>query len=415
MIRNVKVAVIGGGPAGLAAAVECYEQGVKDIMIIERDFKLGGILQQCIHNGFGLHMFKEELTGPEYAQRYIDKVERYGIETLTDTMVLEITRDKTIYAINPQKGLVCLQPDAIILCTGCRERTRHNLKIPGTRPAGVYTAGMVQRLTNLEGYMPGKEIVVLGSGDIGLIMARRLYFEGAKIKGVFELMPYSTGLQRNIRQCLEDFDIPLRFNHTVVNIHGRDRITGVTVARVDDNRRVVEGSEEFIACDTLLLSVGLIPENEVAIPAGVALDPVTGGPVVDASRQTNISGVFVAGNTLHVHDLVDFVSEEGAIAARGAVRYINGTSPDPACCVAVKPGKGVRYVVPQTLNTQEESELYFRPTGVFRDGELELKAGEEIVLKKKFIRLTPGEMERVKLNKGLLEKIGGRELSLQCV
>ncbi|MFZ5974507.1 MAG: NAD(P)/FAD-dependent oxidoreductase [Bacillota bacterium] len=414
-MRNVEVAVIGGGPAGLAAAVECYEQGVKDVIIIERDFKLGGILQQCIHNGFGLHMFKEELTGPEYAQRYIDKVEEYGIEALTDTMVLEITPEKTVYAINPQKGLVCIQAQAVILCTGCRERTRHNLKIPGTRPAGVYTAGMVQRLTNLEGYMPGKEIVILGSGDIGLIMARRLLFEGAKVKGVFELMPYSTGLQRNIRQCLEDFDIPLRFKHTVTNIHGRDRLTGVTVARVDDNRNVIKDSEEYIACDTLLLSVGLIPENEVASAAGVKLDSVTNGPVVDAARQTNVPGVFAAGNTLHVHDLVDFVSEEGAIAARGAAQYVRGCALNPAFNVSVKPGKGVRYIVPQTVNTLSESELYFRPTGVFRDGELELRAGDEVIYKKKFIRLTPGEMERIRLSEKLLKKAGGRDLTLQCV
>jgi NADPH-dependent 2,4-dienoyl-CoA reductase/sulfur reductase-like enzyme len=413
MIRNVEVAIIGGGPAGLAAAVECYEQGVKDVVIIERDFRLGGILQQCIHNGFGLHMFKEELTGPEYAQRYIDKVEAYGIEALTDTMVLEITPDKLIYAINPRLGLVMLQAKAIILCTGCRERTRHNLKIPGTRPAGVYTAGMVQRLTNLEGYIPGREIVILGSGDIGLIMARRLKFEGATIKGVYELMPYSTGLQRNIRQCLEDFDIPLHFNHTVVNIHGRDRLQGVTVARVDDCRCVIPGSEEYIPCDTLLLSVGLIPENEVASGAGVALDTVTNGPVVDASRQTNVPGIFAAGNTLHVHDLVDFVSEEGAIAARGVVRYLRGEQ--AAETVPVRPGNGVRYIVPHTVDTKIESELYFRPTGVYRDGVLQLKAGNDVILKKKFIRLTPGEMERVMLDNKVLKKIGGRELQLECV
>jgi NADPH-dependent 2,4-dienoyl-CoA reductase/sulfur reductase-like enzyme len=415
MIRNVDVAIIGGGPAGLAAAVECYEQGVKDVVIIERDVKLGGILQQCIHNGFGLHMFKEELTGPEYAQRYIDKVERYGIESLLDSMVLEITPEKLVYAINPKEGLVCIRAKAVILCMGCRERTRHNLKIPGTRPAGVYTAGMVQRLTNLEGFMPGKEIVVLGSGDIGLIMARRLMFEGAKIKGVYELMPYSTGLQRNIRQCLEDFDIPLWFNHTVINIHGRDRLTGVTVAEVDENRNVIKGSEKLVECDTLLLSVGLIPENEVATTAGVQLDRITSGPVVDAARQTNVPGVFAAGNTLHVHDLVDYVSEEAEIAARGAVQYVRGEALDPAGNIQVSAGKGVRYIVPQVVNAGQESELYFRPDGVYRDGELKLCAGDEVIFKKKFIRLTPGEMERIRLSARLLDKAGGRALSLRCV
>lgn len=415
MIRNVDVAIIGGGPAGLAAAVECYEQGVKDIVIIERDVKLGGILQQCIHNGFGLHMFKEELTGPEYAQRYIDKVEEYGIEALLDSMVLEITPEKLVYAINPKEGLMCIQAKAVILCMGCRERTRHSLKIPGTRPAGIYTAGMVQRLTNLEGYMPGKEIVVLGSGDIGLIMARRLMFEGATIKGVYELMPYSTGLQRNIHQCLEDFDIPLWFNHTVNNIHGRDRVTGVTVVEVDENRKVIEGTEKLVECDTLLLSVGLIPENEVATAAGVQLDRITSGPVVDSARQTNAPGIFAAGNTLHVHDLVDYVSEEAEIAARGAVQYVRGEALDPEKNIPVSAGKGVRYIVPHKVNAQQETELYFRPDNVYRDGVLALSAGDEVIFEKKFIRLTPGEMERVKLTTKLLDKAGGRSLSLHCV
>lgn len=414
MNKHVKIAIIGGGPAGLAAAVECYEQGEKDIVIIERDDRLGGILQQCIHNGFGLHMFKEELTGPEYAQRYIDKVEEYDIETLTNTMVLDVSENKSIYAINPDLGLVHISADAILLCTGCRERTRHNLMIPGTRPAGVYTAGMVQRLTNLEGYMPGKNVVILGSGDIGLIMARRLLFEGANIIGVYELMPYSTGLQRNIHQCLEDFDIPLKFEHTVTNIHGRDRLEGITVAQVDKDRKVIKGSEEYIECDTLLLSVGLIPENEIASLAGVELSRITNGPVVDGSRQTNIPGIFAAGNTLHVHDLVDYVSEEGAIAARGAIDYINN-SKDTSLNINVMPGNGIRYIVPNTITSTSTCDLFFRPSGVYKDGKLELKAGDQVLYSKKFIKLTPGEMERIKLTDELIEKADGLDLMIQCV
>lgn len=413
-MKNVDVAIIGGGPAGMSAAVACYEKGVRDILVIDRDEHLGGILQQCIHNGFGLHMFKEELTGPEYAQRYIDKLEEYGIRALTDTMVLEITPDKQIYAINPDLGLVHIQAKAIVLCMGCRERTRANLIIPGTRPAGVFNAGTAQRLTNMEGYMPGKEVVILGSGDIGLIMARRLTSEGANIKMVLELMPYSTGLQRNIHQCLNDYNIPLHFNHTVVKIHGKYRVEGVTIAKVDENRRPIKESEQFVACDTLLLSVGLIPENELANGIGVRLNPITSGPFVDAFRQTNIPGVFAAGNTLHVHDLVDYVSEEGTIAAEGVVRYLKATLPAAEDMVPVKAGAGIRYIVPERIPTSEPTELYFRPDNVYTDGKLHVMAGDEEIYSRKFIRMAPGEMDRLMLSKEMLGQAGGREISLRC-
>ncbi|GHU83380.1 pyridine nucleotide-disulfide oxidoreductase [Bacteroidia bacterium] len=412
MEKKVSIAIIGGGPAGLAAAVSCYEHGVKDIVIIERDTRLGGILQQCIHNGFGLHTFQEELTGPEYAERYMDKVEEYGIETLLDTMVLELGADRVIRAINPRLGLVTIHADAVILCTGCRERTRANLKIPGNRGAGILSAGLAQRLTNIEGYMPGKEIVILGSGDIGLIMARRLKFEGANIKCVVELMPYSTGLQRNIRQCLEDFDIPLLFEHTVVDITGAKRVEGVTIAQVDKNRKPIKETERYIPCDTLLLSVGLIPENEIALGAGVAINPLTNGPVVDGWRMTNVSGIFACGNTLHVHDLVDYVSEEAHLAAQGAVRYVGQQYGGQE--VEVRPGGGIRYVVPNRLDPVIPIELYFRPDNVYHNGTLKLMAGDEVILEKKFIKLTPGEMDRVRVTEETLQKIDDRPLSLAC-
>lgn len=396
--RNVDVVIVGGGPAGLAAALKCREEGVKDIVVLERDSALGGILQQCIHNGFGLHYFGQELTGPEYAQRFVDMVEEAGIECLTNTMVLEITRDKVVYAISKDQGIVQYRAKAVVLAMGCRERTRGALGIPGVRPSGVNTAGYAQRLVNMEGAMPGKSVVVLGSGDIGLIMARRMKWEGADVKMVVELMPYSSGLTRNIVQCLEDNNIPLKFSHTVVEIHGGRRLTGVTIAQVDENRKPIAGTEEYVECDTLLLSVGLIPENELSDGIGVVMDPVTSGAIVNEQRETEIPGVFACGNVLHVHDLVDHVSEESGIAGRAAARYVLGQA-QSGRGVAVKPGEGVRYVVPQCLSEQSEGEkvsLYFRVGGVSRGATAEVVAEDGTVLaRRKKVIFTPGEMENL--------------------
>ncbi|MBE6966099.1 MAG: FAD-dependent oxidoreductase [Oscillospiraceae bacterium] len=314
--------IIGGGPAGMSAAIAAYESGVRDILIIERDTALGGILQQCIHNGFGLHRFGEELTGPEYAWRYEARVRELGIPVKLGTTVLDITPEKVITATNPEDGIFKIEARAVILAMGCRERPRGALNIAGSRPAGIYSAGTAQKYVNMKGYLPGKEIVILGSGDIGLIMARRMTLEGAKVKMVCELMPFSGGLARNIEQCLNDFDIPLRLSHTVVEIHGRERVEGVTVARVDENRKPISGTYEFVPCDTLLLSVGLIPENELTKKAGIELDPITNGPVVDENRETSVSGIFACGNVVRVHSLVDYVSEEAETAGKAAAKYI---------------------------------------------------------------------------------------------
>ena len=322
MKASYDVVIIGGGPAGLAAAVAAYDAGIRDILILERDKELGGILNQCIHNGFGLHTFQEELTGPEYAQRFINQVEAREIEYLLNTMVMDISREKKITALNRVEGLFTLQAKTVILAMGCRERSRGALNIPGYRPAGIFSAGTAQRLVNMEGYLPGREVVILGSGDIGLIMARRMTLEGAKVKVVAELLPYSGGLKRNIVQCLDDFGIPLKLSHTVVDIKGKERVESVTLAQVDENRKPIPGTEEEYSCDTLLLSVGLIPENELSRDMGVELHPVTSGPRVNESLETSIPGVFACGNVLHVHDLVDFVSEEAAMAGRCAAAYV---------------------------------------------------------------------------------------------
>lgn len=409
--------VIGGGPAGLAAAVSAKKQGIEKILILERDQELGGILNQCIHNGFGLHTFQEELTGPEYAQRFIDQAKEYEVPYKLNTMVLDITqenREKVVTAMNRDEGLLFLRTKAVILAMGCRERPRGALNIPGYRPAGIYTAGTAQRLVNMEGYMPGREVVILGSGDIGLIMARRMTLEGAKVKVVAELMPYSGGLQRNIVQCLEDFQIPLKLSHTVVDIQGKERVAGVTLAQVDENRKPIPGTEEFYSCDTLLLSCGLIPENELSGNMGVALSRITSGPVVNESLETNIPGVFACGNVLHVHDLVDYVSEEAAKAGSHAVEYIRrweeqDEQKKDAPGISVETQGGIRYSVPQLIrpeHMEEKLTVRFRVGAVYRDVYISVYVGEKRIIHKKKRKLAPGEMEQVILKKSDLTAAG---------
>ena len=351
--------IIGGGPAGMSAAVAAYESGVRDILMLERDEHLGGILQQCIHNGFGLHRFGEELTGPEYAWKYEKKIQELGIPVKYRTMVLSVTPGRIITAANEEEGIFSIQAGAVILCMGCRERPRGALNIAGTRPAGIYSAGTAQKLVNQKGCLPGREAVILGSGDIGLIMARRMTLEGARVKAVCELMPYSGGLARNIEQCLRDFNIPLLLSHTVVQIHGRKRIEGVTIAAVDENRKPLEDTREYIPCDTLLLSVGLIPENELSLMAGIEMDPVTGGALVDQDRQTSREGIFACGNVLHVHDLVDFVSQEAEIAGRSAAAYLE-RKPKPELSLSLAVDSRIRYTVPQRITRAEDFTVFFR-------------------------------------------------------
>ncbi|MDK2902773.1 MAG: hypothetical protein PWP48_1926 [Clostridiales bacterium] len=403
------VVVIGGGPAGLAAAVAARQAGAEDVCIIERDKRLGGILQQCIHNGFGLHIFEEELTGPEYAQRFIDMAQQWCVHSMLDTMVLDITPDRMITVVNNRDGLQAIKAGAVVLAMGCRERSRGALNIPGTRPAGIFTAGTAQRFVNMEGFMPGEQVVVLGSGDIGLIMARRLTLEGADVKMVCEIMPYSSGLKRNIVQCLDDFGIPLRMNHTVTKIHGKERVEGVTVAAVDQNRKPIAGSEEYVPCDTLLLSVGLIPENELSRSAGIQLNPITGGPVVDESMQTSIPGIFACGNVVHVNDLVDNVSTESAIAGKAAAMYASGMLDESKASIKVKAGPGVRYIVPNAINLTRVDDavtLYFRVDNVYEGAALRVLTDKGILfnIKKKII--VPGEMQHIKLKKSFLTKQG---------
>lgn len=396
-MNDYDVIVVGGGPAGLAAALEADRAGAK-VMVLERDHDLGGILQQCIHNGFGLHFFGEELTGPEYAGRFIDELKKTDVEILTDAMVLEVSEERVVTAMCASRGLLALKAGAVILAMGCRERTRGALNIPGTRPAGVYTAGCAQRLCNMEGYLPGRKVVILGSGDIGLIMARRMTWEGAEVKLVCELMPYSSGLNRNIVQCLVDNGIPLKFNHTVTAIHGRERVSSVTISEVDPATRApIAGTEFDVECDTLLLSVGLIPENELSRAAGIEMDRVTAGAVVDETRQTSISGVFACGNVLHVHDLVDNVSAEAILAGRSAAAYALGHAQKAAPARRVKASGSVRYVVPQRLsaNASGKTDLYFRVGSVVKPAKLTVKCdGRELVSRKKQI-MTPGEMEKI--------------------
>lgn len=402
-MREYDIVIIGGGPAGLSAAAEAKRSGTDSILILERDKELGGILNQCIHNGFGLHTFKEELTGPEYAARFIAQVKELGIEYKLNTMVMDMGRDKVITAMNREEGMFAIQAKAVILAMGCRERSRGALNIPGYRPAGIYSAGTAQRLVNREGLMPGREVVILGSGDIGLIMARRMTLEGAKVKVVAELMPYSGGLKRNIVQCLNDYGIPLKLSHTVVEIRGKERLTGVTIAQVDGKGKPIPGTEEDYDCDTLLLSVGLIPENELSRGAGVEMSPVTSGPVVNESLETNIEGVFACGNVLHVHDLVDFVSEEAGAAGRNAAAYVQGKErTGSGRVIGINPVEGVRYTVPSTIRPEimdDKLTVRFRAGNVYKNCYISVYFDEERVLHRKRPVVAPGEMEEIKLEK----------------
>lgn len=404
-----QLVVIGGGPAGLAAAIRAKEEGVGDILIIERDNMLGGILNQCIHNGFGLHTFHEELTGPEYAQRYIERMLELKISFKLNTMVLNLSEDRVVTAVNPEDGILEIHAGAVILAMGCRERPRGALNISGSRCAGIFTAGAAQRLVNIDGYMPGKEVVVLGSGDIGLIMARRMTLEGAHVKAVAEIMPYSTGLKRNIVQCLDDFGIPLLLSHTVTKISGERRVKSVTIAEVDSERKPIPGTEQVIPCDTLLLSVGLIPENELSRQCGVELSDVTGGPVVNESLETNVDGVFACGNVLHVHDLVDFVTSESEQAGENVAAYISENRRNSRG-ITVSAECGVRYTVPSFIDPSrlhKPVELRFRVGEVFKGSYVSVyfDSEREIHLKKRI--LTPGEMETVTLNPELFQKHSG--------
>lgn len=411
-MKAYDVIIIGGGPAGLAAAASARKNGIESILILERDHELGGILNQCIHNGFGLHTFKEELTGPEYARRFIDQVEELGIEYKLNTMVMDISTDKVITAMNREEGMFELQAKAVILAMGCRERSKGALNIPGYRPAGIYSAGTAQRLVNIEGFLPGREVVILGSGDIGLIMARRMTFEGAKVKVVAELMPYSGGLKRNIVQCLNDYDIPLKLSHTVIDIKGKERVEGITIAEVGPDRRPIPGTEEYYPCDTLLLSCGLIPENDIVRGSGVEMSPITSGAVVNESLETSVEGVFACGNVLHVHDLVDFVSEEAAMAGKSAADYVLGKikrdtdTPD----VKIVATDGVRYTVPSVINVDRmdgDSILRFRVGDVYKNHYVSVYLNDERVLHRKKQVMAPGEMENVVLKKDQLAAVDG--------
>ena len=403
---NHDIVIVGGGPAGMAAAVAAYDAGCKDVVILDREPQIGGILMQCIHNGFGLHKLGRELTGPEYAAVYEEKVRERGIQVYAETTVTAVSPDKVVTAQNRQ-GILKIQAKAVILAMGCRERSRGALNICGSRPAGVYSAGTAQKLVNCMGYQVGKKVVILGSGDIGLIMARRMSYEGAKVEAVCEVMPYSGGLTRNIVQCLEDFGIPLYLSTTVVQIHGKERLEGVTIAQVDERRQPIEETKRYIPCDTLLLSVGLIPENELTRAAGIPIDPITNGALVDENCQTKIPGIFACGNVLQVHDLVDYVSEEAERAGLGAVKFVNGLKREELA-IDTKPGYGVRYVLPQTITSKEEDvSLFLRVTQPFGKVKFSVMDGEKVLAVSKKLKAAPGEMEKITVKASALENVSG--------
>ena len=414
-VQRVDVLVIGSGPAGLAAAIAAREDGVENLLVLEREHTSGGILRQCIHNGFGLHRFKEELTGPEYAQRDIDRARELNIPIQCDTTVLSVDGERRVTCVSAEHGLQTIEAGAIVLAMGCRERPRGALGIPGTRCAGIYSAGTAQKFVNMEGFMPGKRVVILGSGDIGLIMARRMTLEGAKVLACVELRPYSSGLNRNIVQCLNDYDIPLYLNHTVTDIQGRERLSGVTVSKVDENRRPIPGTEIHFDCDTLLLSVGLIPENELSALAGVELSPLTSGATVDDQLQTSVPGIFACGNVLHVHDLVDHVSRESFKAGHAAAAYARGEK-NTAPTARVLDGEGVRGVVPQRIrlhgDESREVELMFRPSGVFKNASAVVRSGEKEIARKRAPIFTPGEMAVIPLKGEVVAALDGADITV---
>ncbi len=408
-MNSYDIVIVGGGPAGLAAAAAARDAGCEHILILERDSELGGILNQCIHNGFGLHTFKQELTGPEYAARFVEQVKARGIEYKLNTMVLDIAADRTVTAMNRSDGMMKISAKAVILAMGCRERPRGALNIPGFRPAGIFSAGTAQRLVNIEGYMPGKRVVILGSGDIGLIMARRMTLEGAKVLCVAELMPYSGGLKRNIVQCLNDYDIPLLLSHTVVDIKGKERVEGVTIAQVDAHNKPIPGTEKYYECDTLMLSTGLIPENELSRSVGIEINPVTSGPFVAEDFETSIPGIFACGNVLHVHDLVDYVSEEAGRAGQAAAAFVAGQlqcgSPDDLVHVIAK--GGVRYTVPTTIDVERMPEkliVRFRVSNVYKEHYINVYIGDTRIIHQKKRIMAPGEMEQAILRKAQMQE-----------
>ena len=407
-MREYELVIIGGGPAGLAAAVAAHKAGVTDILILERDNELGGILNQCIHNGFGLHTFKEELTGPEYADRFIQQAKELNIPYKLNTMVLDLAPDKTVTAMNREDGLFQIKPKAVVLAMGCRERPRGALNIPGFRPAGIYTAGTAQRLVNMEGFLPGRKCVILGSGDIGLIMARRMTLEGAEVKVVAELMPYSGGLKRNIVQCLDDYGIPLKLSHTVVDIKGRERVEAIVIAQVDEKLRPIPGTEIEYECDTLLLSCGLLPENELSRAAGVDINPLTNGPRVNEQLETNVPGVFAAGNVLHVHDLADYAAEEAEEAGRAAARYLENGPRAVTATLTLSAGQGVGYVVPQRITLPADGvRVYFRVSAPLSEPRFTVRCGERVLLSRKKLAAMPGEMESLTLTAEMLKDAEG--------